>query len=77
MFFIFVGYDNTPKEIFEEFNRLPLKHKLLLTNEKVINSNYSFAMHNGNNNWFDKMNNSRTKYYEQFDYYKWFIEGIS
>ena len=77
LFFIFVGYDNTPKDVFEEFNGLPLKHKLLLTNEKMINSNNSFAMHNGKHSWFDKMGNLRKKYYEQFDYYKWFIEGIS
>jgi uncharacterized protein (DUF1919 family) len=75
IFFIFVGYDNTPIEIFEEYNRLPLKNKLLLTNERMIESKDTFEMHNEKNIWFDEMDKLiGKKYYEQFNYYKWFIK---
>lgn len=78
LFFIFVGYDNTPLEVFEEYDKLPFKHKLLLTNEKIINSNDTFAMHNGNRRWLDKINHKfGIKYYEQFNFYKWFVERIN
>jgi uncharacterized protein (DUF1919 family) len=75
-FFIFVGYDNTPKEIFEEYDKLPIKNKLLLTNEKIIESKNILVMKNGKKIWFDEIENSNgLKYYEQFDYYKWFMNG--
>jgi uncharacterized protein (DUF1919 family) len=76
MFFIFVGYDNTPVEIFKEYDSLPLKNKLLLTNERKIVSKNSFEMHNGKNLWIDEMDNLLgLKYCEQFNYYKWFMRG--
>jgi len=76
IFFIFVGYDNTPKGIFEEYDRLPLKNKLLLTNKRIIESKNILIMNNGKKAWFEEMDNlNRLKYYEQFDYYKWFMSG--
>jgi uncharacterized protein (DUF1919 family) len=76
MFFIFVGNDTTPIEIFKEYDSLPLQHKLLLTNEKIIESKDTFEMHNGENLWIDDMDNLLgLRYYEQFNYYKWFMGG--
>lgn len=72
-----MGYNNTLKEIFEEYDRLPLKNKLLLTNEKIIESKSTLAMNNGKKAWFVVMDNSNgLRYYEQFDYYKWFMRLI-
>jgi len=80
IFFIFVGYENTPIKIFEEYDKLPLKNKLLLTNEKIIESENTFEMHNGKNVWFSEMDNSHNliglRYYEQFNYYKWFMKNF-
>ena len=77
LFFIFVGYNNTPEEVFEKYDKLPLKYKLLLTNERRIKSKNAFEMHNGKNSWYDEMENRKgIKYFEQINYYKWFMKGI-
>jgi uncharacterized protein (DUF1919 family) len=73
MFFIFIGYDNTPVRVLRDYDTLPIKHKLLLTNERRIISKDTFEIHNGKNTWFDETDNIfGLKYYERFNFYKWF-----
>ena len=77
MFFIFIVYDNTPIEIIKEFELLPINNKLIITNNERIESPISFALHNGSNPWFAKMNDklfSKT-YYEQYNFNKWIIKN--
>ena len=77
MFFIFIVYDNTPIEIINEFELLPFSNKLIITNDERTESPISFALHNGSNPWFAKMNDklfSRT-YYEQYNFNKWIIKN--
>jgi uncharacterized protein (DUF1919 family) len=78
LFFIFVVYDNTPTEIIKAFEALPIKNKIIITNSDIFISSIAFSLHNRKNPWYEKMNNKifPKKYYEQYNFYNWFINGI-
>lgn len=78
LFFIFVVYNNTPIEVIKKFESLPIKNKIIITNDDRIKSSISFALHNGSNLWYEKINGKifSKKYYEQYDFYKWIIKAI-
>jgi uncharacterized protein (DUF1919 family) len=74
LFFVFVVYNNTSIEILKLFESLPLKNKLIMTNEDRFPCSISVALHNGLDLWFETMKNNLwgKKYYEQYDFFKWF-----
>jgi len=77
LFFVFIGYDNTPIEIFQEFNSLPYKNKILLTNSNreipnAIALNFKNKLfYNRNDKLYPK------KFYEKFNFYKWITKNIN
>ncbi|GHV83646.1 hypothetical protein AGMMS50212_09860 [Spirochaetia bacterium] len=77
LFFIFVAYNNTPTEILKSFEELPIKNKIIITNEERYECSIAFALHNGLKPWYDEMNKGLfvKKYYEQYNFYKWFIKN--
>jgi uncharacterized protein (DUF1919 family) len=77
LFFIFVAYDNTSIETLKKFESLKIGHKIIITNKKCLECSTSFALNNGKNPWYGYMNIKlfRKKYYEQYNFYKWFTEN--
>jgi uncharacterized protein (DUF1919 family) len=79
LFFIFIVYNNTPIETIKKFESLPFKNKLIITNDINYISSISFALHNGKNPWYDKINRktSSKKYYEKYNFYNWIIKNCN
>ena len=79
LFFIFVVYDNTSIQTIKAFESLPLKNKLILTNDETYASPIVFALHNRKNPWYEKINKTRfsKKYYEKYNFYKWIIKNCN
>ena len=76
--FVILVDTNCTQKTYETFLQLPFKNKIFLTgNKNIVGTNifYMNEMQKNNAYWFDDMRHTHKKYYEQFNFFRWFMKN--
>lgn len=76
--FVILVDTNCTQETYQMFLQVPFKNKIFLTGNKNITGTHVFYMKDMQKNnayWFDDRGHTHKKYYEQFDFLRWFIKN--
>jgi uncharacterized protein (DUF1919 family) len=76
LFFIFMVYDNTPDEVIRDFESLPMKNRIVITNKTREEFHSSIALLNGEESWHGFNARTQKPHYQSFDYYTWIRKGL-